>query len=43
VAPAQAPPTLFQSAEATAFWPLAEEAVVLSVAAIPRAVQRPPQ
>jgi hypothetical protein len=43
VAPAQAPPTLFQSAEATVFWPLAEEAVVLSVAAIPRAVQRPPQ
>ena len=38
VAPARAPPTLFQSAEAKVFWPLAEEAVVLSVAAIPRAV-----
>jgi hypothetical protein len=32
-------PDLVQSAEATVFWPLAEEAVVLSVAAIPRAVQ----
>jgi hypothetical protein len=43
VAPARAPPTLFQSAEAKVFWPLAEEAVELSVAAIPRAVQGPPQ
>jgi len=43
VAPVQAPPTLFQSAEAKVFWPLAEEAVVLPVAAIPRAVQGPPQ
>ena len=43
VAPARARPTLFQSAEATVFWPLAEEAVVLSVAAIPRTVQGPPQ
>ena len=42
VPPAQAPPTVFQSAEATVFWPRGEEAVVLSVA-VPRAVQRPPQ
>ena len=34
---------LFLWAEATVFWPLAEEAVVLSVAAIRRAVQGPPQ
>jgi hypothetical protein len=34
---------LFHSAEATVFWPLAEEAVVLSMAAIRRAVQGPPQ
>ena len=38
VALARAPPTLFQSAEAKVFWPLAEEVVVLSLAAIPRAV-----
>ena len=37
------PPTLSQSAEAKVFWPLAEEAVVLPAAAIPRAVQGPPQ
>ena len=43
VVPARAPPTSFQSAEAKVFWPLAEEAVVLSVAAIPRAVEGPPQ
>jgi hypothetical protein len=43
VAPARAPPTLFQSAAAKVFWPLAEEAVELSVGAIPRAVQGPPQ
>ena len=43
VAPARAPPTLFQSAEAKVFWPLAEEAVELSLGAIPRAVQGPPQ
>jgi len=43
VAPARAPPTLFQSAEAKVFWPLAEEAVELSAGAIPRAVQGPPQ
>ena len=43
VAPARAPPTLFQSAEAKVFWPLAEEAVELSVGAITRAVQGPPQ
>ena len=43
VAPARPPPTLFQSAEAKVFWPLAEEAVVLPVVAIPRAVQGPPQ
>jgi len=43
VAPARAPLTLFQSAEAKVFWPLAEEAVELPVAAIPRAVQGPPQ
>ena len=43
VVPAQALPTLFQSAEATVFWPLAEEAVVLSAAAIRRAVQGPLQ
>ena len=30
-------------AEAKVFWPLAEEAVVLPVAAIPRAEQGPPQ
>ena len=41
--PALAPPTLFQSAEAKVFWPLAEEAAELSVAAIQRAVQGPPQ
>ena len=43
VAPARTPPTLFQSAEAKVFWPLAEEAAELSVPAIPRAVQGPPQ
>ena len=43
VAPAQVPPTLFQSAEATVFWPLAEEVVELSMGAITRAVQGPPQ
>ena len=43
VARARMPPTLFQSAEATVFWPLAEEAVVLPVAAIPRAARGPPQ
>ena len=43
VAPARAPLTLFQSAEAKVFWPLAEEAVVLPVPAIPRAVHGPPQ
>ena len=43
VAPARARLTLFQSAEAKVFWPLAEEAVELSVGAIPRAVQGPPQ
>ena len=43
VVPARAPPTSFQSAEAKVFWPLAEEAVELSVAAIPRAVQGPSQ
>ena len=43
VAPARARLTLFQSAEAKVFWPLAEEAVVLPAAAIPRAVQGPPQ
>ena len=43
VAPARAPLTLFQSAEAKVFWPLAEEAVVLPVAAIPRGVQGPVQ
>jgi hypothetical protein len=43
VAPARASPTLFQSAEAKVFWPLAEEAVELSVGAITRAVQGPPQ
>ena len=42
VAPARARLTLFQSAEAKVFWPLAEEAVVLPVEAIPRAVQGPP-
>jgi len=42
VAPARAPPTLFQSAEARVFWPLTEEAVGLSAAA-PRAGQGPPQ
>jgi len=40
VAPARARLTLFQSAEAKVFWPLAEEAVVLSVAAIPRAMSQ---
>ena len=41
VVPARAPPTSFQSAEAKVFWPLAEEAVVLSVAAeaVPCAAQ----
>jgi hypothetical protein len=34
---------LLQSAEAKVFWPLAEAAVELSVAAIPRAAQGPPQ
>ena len=43
VAPARARLTLFQSAEAKVFWRLVEEAVVLSVAAIRRAVQGPPQ
>ena len=43
LAPAQAPPTLFQSAEAKVFWPLAEEVVMLPVAAIRRVVQEPPQ
>jgi hypothetical protein len=43
VAPARARLTLFQSAEAKVFWPLAEEAVELSAGAIPRAVQGPPQ
>ena len=43
VAPARARLTLFQSAEAKVFWPLAEEAVELSVGAITRAVQGPPQ
>ena len=40
---ARAPPTLFQSAEAKVFCPLAEEAVVLSVGPIRRAVQGLPQ
>ena len=43
VAPARAPRTLFQSAEVKVFWSLAEEAVVLPVAAIPRAAQGPSQ
>ena len=46
VAPARTPPTLFQSAEARVFWPLAAEAVGLSpavAAAAPRAGQGPPQ
>ena len=46
VAPARARLTLFQSAEAKVFWPLAEEAVGLSpavAAAAPRAGQGPPQ
>ena len=43
VAPARAPPTLFQSAEAKVFWPLAEEAVVLALAAASHAVQGPRQ
>jgi len=38
VAPARAPPTLFQSTEARVFWPLAAEAV-----AAPRAGQGSPQ
>jgi hypothetical protein len=43
VAPARARLTLFQSAEAKVFWPLAEEAVELSMGAISRAGQGPPQ
>ena len=43
VAPARVRLWLFQSAEAKVFWPLAEEAVELSVGAITRAVQGPPQ
>jgi len=43
VAPARARLTLFQSAEAKVFWPLAEEVVELSMGAITRAVQGPPQ
>ena len=43
VAPARVRLTLFQSAEAKVFWPLAEEEVVLPVPAIPRAVHGPPQ
>ena len=43
VAPARARLTLCQSAEAKVFWPLAEEVVELSMGAITRAVQGPPQ
>ena len=43
VAPARAPPTLFQSAGAKVFWQLAEEAAVLSPrVAAPRVMQGSP-